>query len=385
MKNFFIKIILIFLIGAIFDFCENQNFTRFDYQLNSQNLPEKKTQIVFSKKWNDFKDFLIGNTKEIQNSNLQEFTTKDWYKSYLTKINQYIANYDKRKAQIENWHKENLKETYQVKNAFYLLSGADYFYFRLFYPEAENYFMFAMEKTGLFSDYKDISEKDFKNSLIAIENVIHNLSHNTYLFSKTMNQFLNQDKNYVIYGTFPIIIFFIGYFKGNIIDLKEECLQFSKEVCLVSGYSIQYQEKEKIKNIYYFSKKLVPQDGVENSPFDSLIKKFDNKGLFMKASIYLFHYQGYYKLADYILKNFEYIIQEDSGIPYRFIKQNNFKVRLYGRYIDTPKLTGQISPFQKDLSLDFAKNSEKLPFHFGYGTARTSGLSNLIFAYKNNL
>ncbi|MFN3605471.1 MAG: hypothetical protein ACK4UJ_12255 [Leptonema sp. (in: bacteria)] len=353
-------------------------------ELKSQSANEVKQEIVVSKKWNYLKNFLIGKADTTENGRIIEISQKSWYKQYTLKINDSIKNFDKRKEQIIQWHKENLKEVYQVKHAFYLLSGGDFFYFRLFYPEAENYFMFAMEKDGEFPEIDKIEENQLRENLFAIEKVIHNLSYNTYLFSKTMNQFLNQDKLYSIHGTLPIIIFFIGYFNGQIVDVKKECFEFSNRLCLTPGYSIQYiEENNKIKTVYYYSKKLVPQDANPNSSLDSLLNRYTNKGLFLKASIYLLHYQGYSKFAEYLLKNFQYIIQEDSGIPYRFIKQYGFKVQFYGRYIDTPKLTGQISPFQKDLNIDFSKDAKPLPFHFGYGTARQSGISNLIFAYKN--
>ncbi len=377
------KVLFLFYIFFL-EACQYSNSNQLEKNQNIIIQSQKVQQeIKYSKKWNDFKNFLIGNPNKIENTNLYTLANKDWYKKYQLNIRNYIQKYNKQKEKVSDWHQENLQEVYSVKNAFYLLSGADFYYFRLFYPNAENYFMFAMEKEGDFPELNTIDESTLNTNLVAIEEIIHNLSHNTYLFSKTMNKFLNQDKIYKIYGTFPIVVFYIGYFSGNIIDVKKECLEYKDFNCLIPGYSILYEEDQKIKKVYYYSKKLVPEDIHQNSPFDSLMKKYDNKGLFLKASVYLFHNLKYQNFANYLLENFVYIIQEDSGIPYRFFQQHQFNVRLYGKYVDVPNLTGMKVPFQPDLSRDFKLNSQRLTFHFGYGTARVSGISNLIFAYKN--
>lgn len=378
---------IICLLICFFSFftCQNSNSNQLEkkHELPTSNHKAQQREIKYSKKWNDFKNFLTGNPDKVENANLYTFAKKDWYKKYQSNISSYNIKYDKQKDKITKWIKENLKEVYNVKNAFYLLSGADFYYLRLFYPNAENYVMFAMEKEGNFPDLDSIDENSLQSSLSAIEEVIFNLSHNTYLFSKTMNKFLNQDKTYKIYGTFPLITFYIGYFNGNIIEIKKECLEYKENFCLIPGFSIQYEDGQQIKNVYYYSKKLLPEDIQENSPLDSLMKSYKEKGLFLKAAVYLLHNQKYQNFANYLAENFQYIIQEDSGIPYRLLQQHKFNVRLYGRYIDVPKLTGMKVPFQPDLAKDFKQNSEKLTFHFGYGTARVTGISNLIFAYKN--
>ena len=74
-------------------------------------------------------------------------------------------------------------------------------------------------------------------------------------------------------------------------------------------------------------------------------------------------------MKDMILKNSDYIIQDDTGMPYKnFIEKNEWHTKLYGQYArpvsDFKWLTKQ-QPLEDAFKKDSA-NVGKLPFHLGY-------------------
>ena len=383
MKNFLTYLIL--LIGFIH--CNLYYNTGTNKNIESQKFEEKKIEnkknnvIVVSKKWNNLKFFFIG--KEVNDDPvLREYQRKQWYVDSIKAIQTMQMSLDRRKDVIEKWHRENLQETNSVNNAVYLLSGADLYHFILFYPNAENYIMLAMENTGAIDE--NYKEEDLKYGIINVQNILSNLTHSGYLFSRTMYQYMIKNKSNIFSGTLPVLLYFIGYFGYDIIDVQSMCLAYKEQNCIIPGLKYQIVDKnQKIRNLFYFSKKLSPEDLKENSELDVFFKNYPHKGLFLKAAVYLLHYKHYQKANEYLVKNFDVIVQDDSGIPYSYIKNAHYQIKLFGVYKDPTVLKETINPFQKDLEEDIKKYSKELPFSFGYAKVRKSGLSNLIYAYRN--
>ncbi len=67
-----------------------------------------------------------------------------------------------------------------------------------------------------------------------------------------------------------------------------------------------------------------------------------------------------------ILSTADYVIQDDTGIPYRFLTQGPWQVRLYGQY-NKPIKTLKYG-YQPDLEGAFKAKTgtAELPFPFGY-------------------
>ncbi|GIX41468.1 MAG: hypothetical protein KatS3mg129_1201 [Leptospiraceae bacterium] len=370
-KYLFFNIVFI----LIFLYCKYNNHISIK---NLENTVQSK--ITLSKEWNDLKKFFYG-SEVSQDSYLYKYQQANWYIKEIKKLKSMELKLQERRRIIQQWHKENLTETYYIKNAVYLLSGADLYHFMLFYPEADNYIMIAMEKTGnILNNY---SEDDLKFGILNILNILNNLTHSGYLFSRTMKEYMIKNELKNLSGTLPEILYFINFFHYDIIDIYKICLKYKKDTCTIPGLHYKIiNENHQIKNIYYISHKLEPDDFINNSILDSFLNKFSNKGLFLKAAVYLFHFQEFLDSNIYLINNFNSIIQDDSGIPYRYLKQGNYNIKLFGEYKDKTNLKKTINPFQKDLYIDFKNNKEKLPFMFGYAQARKSNLSNLIYAYR---
>jgi hypothetical protein len=85
----------------------------------------------------------------------------------------------------------------------------------------------------------------------------------------------------------------------------------------------------------------------------------------LKAASYLMHLDSFSQVRDFLLTRSKIIVQEDSGIPYRYFAKDKWDIRFYGRYI------GPIDRFLKHGQLDLQKDANAsrpppLPFSFGY-------------------
>jgi hypothetical protein len=96
----------------------------------------------------------------------------------------------------------------------------------------------------------------------------------------------------------------------------------------------------------------------------------------IKSASYLLHDQQFSKTRDMLLDAADVVVQDDTGIPYRFINQTPWHVKLYGRY--NRPIRPMKYGYQKDLEAAYSSQQEQalLPFPFGYyWRGQKSGLS----------
>ena len=95
------------------------------------------------------------------------------------------------------------------------------------------------------------------------------------------------------------------------------------------------------------------------------------------ASPYLMHTGGFTKVRNFLIEKSQFHVQDDTGIPYRFLNNSNKIISLYGVYNKLIKLFE--FDFQKDLKQAYDNGEKKnLSFSLGYNSAH--GESNLLTA-----
>jgi hypothetical protein len=116
--------------------------------------------------------------------------------------------------------------------------------------------------------------------------------------------------------------------------------------------------------LYYFSVNLADDRLSENAPFLTYIASLKGATTLLKATSYMTHRSEFSLIREKILATSAAILQDDSGIPFRYLQTGDWKVQLYGDYQrpDGPR---------------------PLSFRVGYGYSRVT--SNLLVAQRINL
>lgn len=91
---------------------------------------------------------------------------------------------------------------------------------------------------------------------------------------------------------------------------------------------------------------------------------------------------GFHVMRNYVLEQELSVLQDDSGIPYRFFKSSGWTVKLFGTYTKTIDMFKY--KFQPDLQSAYEKQTTKLsvPFRIGYNVKFNE--TNLLFAKKKH-
>jgi hypothetical protein len=132
------------------------------------------------------------------------------------------------------------------------------------------------------------------------------------------------------------------------------------------------------QTLYYFQTDL-SDGGVKRSGFLKFCDRLGKAEVFIKSASYLLHMDGFATVRAFLIDHADAILQDDSGIPVRYLKAEDWELRPFGRYL------GPIAVFhgkyQKGLGAVFRRsNPPKLEFGVGYRWRPRE--SNLLLAVR---
>jgi hypothetical protein len=112
----------------------------------------------------------------------------------------------------------------------------------------------------------------------------------------------------------------------------------------------------------------------------AFLKSFGPLTTFTKAASYLLASPKSSDLRQFILEQSRYLVQDDSGIPLRYLDPAGWQLKFFGTY------RGPLAMFPKrhqpELVAAYRRGQEVYPLPFGFGYHFRPGTSNLLFAAK---
>ncbi len=263
---------------------------------------------------------------------------------------------------------------------FYPFSGPDFLYPITLFPDADYYFLAGLEPTGTIDTAMNAEENYFKK---------YTSSLNVYLqcsFFRTLSMHNDFDSE-EIDGILPVISMLMAHRDckiissrflditeaGALVDTSGGKKPFLAEIKFFQPKSPQHEQ-----TLYYMSANLHDRSYKESfaAYLDATLPKH-HVVTYLKAASYLMHKPYFSKIREAILGHSMAILEDDSGIPYKYLKDWN--VSLYGTYMKPLKLFGKYV-YQTDLMERYETDSVRpLNFRIGYNNP-----SNWLCARKIN-
>ncbi len=295
-----------------------------------------------------------------------------------------------RLSKLENWSaKELIDARKNCKTVFYPFSGPDFLTANSFFPEADKLVMLGLEAIGSLPEIDKFSNADAKDYCGDFKNSLNDIFQRSYFITSYMQRDFQKQK---VNGLLSVLCFFVKKTGHDIVDIKY-LVKHNNDSISEQPYTTKQKpfgvrvicKKDSItKSVYYF------KYDVSNKQFNDtcIFYKFINANTqqsvtYIKSASYLLHANFMSNMKKLILKNSNYVLEDDTGIPYNDIEKTQaFTIKLYGTYAkpvkDFPYLkmqTGILKAFETD-----SANIPKLPFHLGYHWQTKTDL--LIYAKK---
>lgn len=336
-----------------------------------------------------------------------------------------------RVAAMSAWRDSAINSTCPSgKTLLYPFSGPDFFNAYWLFPDCENYVLFGLEHIGEVPDVEGVAERDAGRLLGDVRASVSDLLDRNYFITENMSRQLRTAQ---LRGVTPLLIIPMALSEVEILRIVPHELPrqvrarglavatpaptpapvtpepntamttevsgstatpptMTKKIAKaqrgpmrqLNGITIEFRKpgSTTIQRLHYFTLDAT-DNGLEHYPeFITFINGLAPTSTFLKAASYLLHGREFQKLRNTLLNVSEFLVQDDTGLPFWTLQPKRWDIRLYGKY-ETP-----IPPFERTFqaTLDKAYRAARpdpLPFEFGYSYSdKRDNRSNVLVGRK---
>ena len=278
---------------------------------------------------------------------------------------------------IGNWRDRTFDPSAATDLAFYPFSGPDAANVLAFFPHARQYVLMGLEPVGCvpagLADYNAVYFSALRRSLDAILTV-------NFFRTKDMQEDFGSEN---LRGVLPVLLFMVARSGYAVTDVTRVTITPAGAVERVpsyvpgqtSGVSIRFVDAhQSTRELFYFSANLLDSHLRRRPGTMKYLANLPQANTLIKSASYLLHTPYFSMVRDAILLKSRLIVEDDSGIPFRFFDASSWDVRLYGTYKEPITLFRKWH--QVDLETAFASTRDVRPLGFaiGYRHVRESNL-----------
>jgi hypothetical protein len=304
-------------------------------------------------------------------SPLSKFTSDRSWQQHAKRFDSAWTALEKRQIEkIKAWSAQNLTQRKPV--VFYMFSGPDFLYADAFYPGADTYVLSALEPVGDVPDLNGVSGGTLAGGLGRIEGSLNSVLSYSFFITKKMRYELNGGR---FGGTLPILYVFLSrsgktVHEASLVTLDADGVVHpatdKSQRNAPQGAKIVFSTGAdgKKQTLYYFSTDL-SDSGVKSSGFLKFCDGLGRGDSFLKSASYLLHSDNFATVRNFIVDHSDAIVEDDSGIPVRFFKDDEWKLYPFGNYLQPLGIFPHT--YQQQLSSLYRKErAGNLDFGIGY-------------------
>ncbi|MFT5857963.1 MAG: hypothetical protein ACI865_000047 [Flavobacteriaceae bacterium] len=319
--------------------------------------------------------FLAG-IKHDNLGNANAFNSDKWDTHSKLLSGNWASMETKRLTPMSDWTKSTINPNIiDTLPLFYPYSGPDFLHANYLFPNASNYTMMALEPIGDLPDFATMSQGEMDHYLDNINLFLRDIYKRSYFITKNMEGDVDSS---AINGILPVLYVFIERSGYSIKDVERVGLDASGNIVAKENgisnkldgvrFSMTQNETGQKKQLVYWDCN-ISNSGFEKTPELALyISNMQRSNAFMKSASYLMHYNTFSEIRELVLANSQAILEDDTGIPYKYFESSQWKALLYGKYTK-PIADFQSRLWQEDLQEaydDPATHAGTLPFSLGY-------------------
>ena len=294
---------------------------------------------------------------------------------------------------MSSWAAVELKEARKAtRSLLYAFGGSDFATSDALFPEARETVLIGLEPAGNLPAFDRVSPAWREAFFTDIGELIKGFLERGYFITGDMNDIYGRGK---VDGALPVIAFFLARRNCSVVEMtrlapdaagvwvEKPYERLAQRPRRPYGVKIVYLKPgdPEPRTVVYFSCDIENKAFPAGSPLYRYFAGLERMSTFVKSGSYLLHYGDFSTLRDLILSRSEFVLQDDTAVPYRYFKKGKWQIQLFGRYTQPVKdFTNVEQPDMKRAYEEDAKSIPALPFHFGYHW-RTQ-IDNLLLAKR---
>jgi hypothetical protein len=292
---------------------------------------------------------------------------------------------------MDDWRNQEIKlSSTQKKTLLYPFSGPDFINAYTFFPEQGRYVFFSLERPGTLPDLESVTPAQFTKLLQDVRSAFRDIFERNYFITSYMTKQLTTPW---IRGTVPVMATMMALMNRRIVRI--EPLDLFPEV--TQAYEMPDAKQPRVRlravriefsnpnapgtqQLYYVSLDATDKALEYYPEFLTWVGQYKPATVLLKSASYLLHDNQFAKTRAMLLDAADIVVQDDTGIPYRYISQNPWQVKLYGRY--HKPIRPMTYGYQKDLETAYNARPEQTPLPFPFGYYWRGQQSGLIVAHR---
>ena len=256
----------------------------------------------------------------------------------------------------------------------YPFSGPDFANAYVLFPGCRNYILFGLELPGALPDLEDLDRAAFGKLLGDVRVAVGDLVERNYFITSRMSRQLHTSQ---LRGVVPVVIASMALAGLEVrsvepltltrIEPDQEIGQpDAKPLRKLRGVQFAFQRPDgPVQTLQYFSVDATDRGLAPYPEFLAYLRAARPAPMLIKSASYLLQDKQFRTIRDALLEAADFLVQDDTGMPYEVLKAGGWDMRLYGGY------RKPIKPFHwaYQAGLDAAYKSSRaseLPFSFSY-------------------
>ena len=344
-----------------------------------------------NRQFDDFGRFIAG-YQQLDSSSLSKVEQYASWSKFSKRLDSSWSVLEKnRLSKMRTWAATEIKSAHDGKrDLLYAFSGPDFLNAFTLFPTATNYTMIALEPVGQVRDFTKAKPEAIDQYLSSVEEALSDVFEKSYFITRKMLTHLQPDK---ANGTLPLICLFLERTGNKIIDIKKVKIDtngvaneyewdLKTKSMGVKVYFVNEKEPQRLRSVTYIKGDMVNQALAKNTAVTKWLNHFNNIDTYLKSASYILHYKDFSTIRNVILNGSVHILQDDTGIAYRYYDKKKWDIKLYGKFVKPVDDFNNAGVAQPDLEKAYADSTKiaKLPFSLGYHW--TSLDQNLMFSVK---
>jgi hypothetical protein len=269
---------------------------------------------------------------------------------------------------------------------FYMFGGPDFLNADTLFPDAPRYILCGLEPVGRVPPFENMPEDKIAQALENLNLALKSMIEQGFFYIKEMQEELNRSE---ASGVLPLLYALAVRAGNKITEVRYIQLTDSAQVQIFAGddplrasaravkITLAKQRGGPTQELYYFRVNASDEAQMNDSRFLRFMNSQGRGNSYLKAAMYLMHTKEFSLIRDLLLAQSASILQDDSGIPYRALSPDAWKIALYGNYDGPPSSIAWA--VQPDLKKAYVVPGAAKPLSFKT-SYRKKEFANLLFA-----
>ncbi|MFZ4774494.1 MAG: hypothetical protein ACOYM3_03980 [Terrimicrobiaceae bacterium] len=337
--------------------------------------------------WNARAKYLAG-VPLLPSDPLARMQQDSTYRAHAATFENMWARYNERYfSPIRLWAAAELAPRIPVAApVFYFFGGPDAISCLAFFPEAADFLIGGLEPVGTVPSPESLPPDRLYAALANLRTSTEVILSFGHFITKDMKAELEASE---FKGVTPVMLVFLAMSGCEVLDVSYFGIRGDGSVAEwggepggngLPGVRITFRKNalSAPQRIHYVQANIADDSVQTNGGVLKWAGGFGRGNVYLKAASYLLHEPYFSKIRNFLLDQAASILQDDSGIPFSFLRDGQWRFWFFGNY------TGTLDIFKKyhQPELVAAFGSSGVPIVFGTGYKWRVGESNLLLAVR---